>query len=59
MSKSIPLKAYIGSSKSLQKEGEEVRKCVEMSVVSDVLIAEFDAVLDVGIFVVLGSQLRQ
>ena len=41
------------SHKSFEQEGEEVGEGVKLAIETDVLIAEFDAVFDVGIFTIL------
>lgn len=41
------------SHKSFEQEGKEVGEGVKLAIETDVLIAEFDAVSDVGIFTVL------
>ena len=41
------------SYKSFEQEGEEVGKGVKLAIEADVLIAELDAVSDVGIFTIL------
>lgn len=39
--------SYIYPHKPLQQEGEEVEECIELAIVTDILVAEFDAVADV------------
>lgn len=41
------------SHKSFEQEGEEVGEGVKLAIETDVLIAELDAVSDVGIFTIL------
>ncbi len=41
------------SHKSFEQEGEEVGEGVKLTIETDVLIAELDAVSDVGIFTIL------
>ena len=41
------------SHKSFEQEGEEVGEGVKLAIEADVLIAELDAVSDVGIFTIL------
>ena len=41
------------SHKSFEQEGEEVGEGIELAIEADVLIAELDAVSDVGIFTIL------
>ena len=41
------------SHKSFEQEGEEVGEGIELAIETDVLIAELDAVSDIGIFTIL------
>ena len=41
------------SHKSFEQEGEEVGEGVKLAIETDVLIAELDAVSDIGIFTIL------
>ena len=46
---SLPLFIFSFFQKSLQQEGEEIRECVELPVPPDVLVAQLDSVLHIGI----------
>ena len=47
------------SHKPLQEEGEEIRECIEVTIETDILIAQFDTIFDVWIFSILCCQLGE